>query len=255
MVRRNPASPTKTAENAAPPRRGGFFRAVGRIPGLLWRGVTRALVWLAALVLFGILAYRLFDPPITPYMASESRRLGGVAHDWVPLAQIAPVMARSAVAAEDANFCRHWGFDIDAIRAAIEDGSRRGASTITQQVVKNVYLWHGRSWSRKAIEAGLTPLVEAAWPKRRILEVYLNVAEFGEGVFGVEAAARHHFGVAAAELTAIQAASLAAVLPSPKTRSAAEPSAFVRRRAAGIMDGAATIDRDGRAACFRAAED
>ena len=102
---------------------------------------------------------------------------------------MSPQLARAIVAAEDANFCNHWGFDIDAIQAAIADGGTRGASTLSQQVVKNVYLWHGRSWTRKALEAALTPLVEALWSKQRIFEVYLNVAEFDEGVFGVEAAA------------------------------------------------------------------
>jgi monofunctional biosynthetic peptidoglycan transglycosylase len=117
-------------------------------------------------------------------------------------------------------------------------------------VVKNVYLWHGRNWARKALEAVMTPVVETLWPKRRIVEVYLNVAEFDAGVFGVEAAARHYFGVSAADLSAVQAARLAAVLPDPKDRSARNPSAGLRKRAASIMDGAATIDRDGRAACF-----
>jgi monofunctional biosynthetic peptidoglycan transglycosylase len=112
------------------------------------------------------------------------------------------VMGRSAVAAEDANFCNHWGFDMAAIREAIDEGSNRGASTISQQVVKNVFLWHGRSWVRKAMEAVLTPVVELVWSKQRILEVYLNVAEFGEGVFGVQAAAQHYFGVDAKDLTA-----------------------------------------------------
>ncbi len=165
--------------------------------------------------------------------------------------RIAPVMARAVVAAEDANFCLHWGFDMAAIRAAIDEGGRRGASTISQQTVKNVYLWQGRSWPRKALEAVLTPLVELVWSKRRILEVYLNVAEMGEGVFGVEAAARHWFGVPAAELTPAQAARLAAILPAPRDRSPVEPTAFLRRRAAAILDGAETIRRDGRAACFQ----
>lgn len=194
--------------------------------------------------------FSVLDPWSTFYMASEQRRLGAVDHEWVPMEQIAPVMARSAVAAEDANFCQHWGFDMGAIRQAISEGSRRGASTISQQVVKNVYLWQGRSWPRKAMEAGLTPLVEAVWPKRRILEVYLNVAEFDEGVFGIDAAAHHYFGVSAAELSGVQAARLAAILPNPKGRSASKPSALVERRARSIRDGAATIARDGRAACF-----
>ncbi|WP_299047671.1 monofunctional biosynthetic peptidoglycan transglycosylase [uncultured Tateyamaria sp.] len=203
------------------------------------------LVAVAATLLWSVL-----NPPTTFYMLQESRRLGGVDHQWVPIEDIAPVMARAAVAAEDANFCMHWGLDIVAIRKAIDEGSNRGASTISQQTVKNVYLWHGRSWVRKVMEAAMTPLVEALWSKRRILEVYLNVAEFDEGVFGVEAAARHYFDVGPEDLSPTQAARLAAILPNPKGRSARNPSSFVRKRAAQIVDGAATIRADGRAACF-----
>ncbi|SFP98110.1 monofunctional biosynthetic peptidoglycan transglycosylase [Roseivivax halotolerans] len=223
-------------------------------PGrFLAKWLFRAVLALAVLIALGIGLYRVVAPPTTPYIMSEARRLGGVERQWVNSDAIAPVMYRSAVAAEDANFCRHWGFDMSAIRDAIEDGGNRGASTISQQVVKNVYLWQGRSWPRKALEAVITPGMEAVWPKRRILEVYLNMIEFDEGVFGVEAAARHYFGVSAADLTPTQAARLAAILPDPKGRSASDPSNFVRRRAASIMDGAATIQRDGRASCFEPA--
>jgi len=163
---------------------------------------------------------------------------------------MAPVLPRAVVAAEDANFCLHWGFDIAAIRAAVAEGGNRGASTLTQQTVKNAFLWHGRSWPRKAAEALLTPVVEAAWPKRRILEVYLNIAEFDTGVFGAEAAARRYFDIPAADLTPAQAARLAALLPDPKGRDAARPGDFLRRRAAAILDGAATIAADGRDDCF-----
>lgn len=191
--------------------------------------------------------YAFVNPPVTPYIWQERARLGEVRQVWVPLEDIAPVMGRSAVAAEDANFCRHWGFDMGAIRAALAEGSGRGASTITQQVVKNVFLWHGRSWLRKGLEAVMTPLVEVIWTKRRILEVYLNVAEFDEGVFGVGAAGPWYFGAESGALGAAQAAQLAAVLPNPKGRSAREASARARR----IADGAATILADGRAACFQ----
>lgn len=197
-----------------------------------------------------VVAHGKVNPRATIYMNQEARRLGGIDAQWVPIAEIAPVMVRSVVAAEDANFCLHWGFDMAAIRAALGEGSGRGASTISQQVVKNVYLWHGRSWGRKALEAGITPLVELIWSKRRIVEVYLNIAEFDEGVFGVGAAARHHFGVSPADLTDRQAARLAMVLPDPKGRDAANPTDNQRKRAARILDGAATIRRDGRAACF-----
>jgi monofunctional biosynthetic peptidoglycan transglycosylase len=221
-------------------------------------GLVRTIRWWFWRLVFGVIAavvgatvlYAVVNPPTTPYMFSESRRTGSVSYEFVPLERIAPVMARSAVAAEDANFCLHWGLDVDAIRDRIERGGNGGASTISQQVVKNVYLWHGRSWVRKAMEAVWTPVTEAIWSKDRILELYLNVAEFDEGVFGVQAASRHYFGVNAADLNAVQAARLAAILPSPKTRSASDPSQAVRRRAASIVDGAATIRADGRAACF-----
>ncbi|MFQ6551027.1 monofunctional biosynthetic peptidoglycan transglycosylase [Aestuariibius insulae] len=216
----------------------------------LTRWIARGVLAVVAVVAFFIALYGIVPPPATPYMIAERSREGPLKRDWVPMERIAPVMARSAVAAEDANFCLHWGLDLDAIRTALEGGGGRGASTISQQTVKNVYLWHGRSWTRKALEAVLTPTVEAVWTKRRILEVYLNVAEFDAGVFGIEAAARHYFGVSAMELSAVQAARLAAILPDPKGRSASRPSEFVRRRAAGILDGAATIRADGRSACF-----
>ena len=205
---------------------------------------------LVVLTLALVLLFAAINPPITHTIWAEQRRLGAVERDWVAIEQIAPVMARSVVAAEDANFCLHWGFDIEAIRAALEAGGQRGGSTISQQVVKNVFLWQGRSWIRKALEAAITPAVEAVWSKRRIVEVYLNVAEMGEGVFGVGAAAQEYFGVTPDKLSPQQAARIAAVLPAPRSRSAANPSAGVRRRAASIADGAATIRADGRAACF-----
>jgi len=210
----------------------------------------RALAVGFLICVFFIVLFALVNPPTNPYIYAESRRLGGLKQDWTPLEDIAPVMARSAVAAEDANFCGHWGFDMVAIRAAIAAGSSRGASTISQQTVKNVYLWQGRSWVRKAMEALMTPLVEAIWTKRRIVEVYLNIAEFDEGVFGVGAASKHYFGVNARDLSATQAARLAAILPSPKNRSASNPSSFVRKRTRQIISGAATISKDGRAKCF-----
>ena len=217
----------------------------------LRRWALRLVGVVALLVLVLGLLWAWVNPPTTFYMIQESRRLGGVEQSWVKLEQIAPIMARAAVAAEDANFCLHWGLDVTAIRAAINAGGARGASTISQQVVKNVYLWHGRSWLRKVLEAGMTPLIEALWSKHRILEVYLNVAEFDAGVFGVEAAAQHYFGVDAAALTDVQAARLAAILPDPQGRSASRPSEAVRKRAAQILDGAATIRADGRARCFQ----
>ena len=229
-------------EDAPPPKP----RLLRRVAAWVLRGVAGV----AALYAFLVLAFAVVPPPINFYQLGEVWRLGSIDKDWVSWEEIAPVMARSAVSAEDANFCNHWGFDMAAIRQAIEEGSNRGASTISQQVVKNVFLWHGRSYLRKAMEAVLTPVVELVWSKERILEVYLNVAEFDEGVFGVQAAAQHHFGVDARDLTALQAARLAAVLPDPQNRSASEPSSFVRSRTRAIISGAETIAADGRSACF-----
>jgi len=216
----------------------------------LRRWLLRAVLAVVVLIGFIILLYTVVNPPTTHTMWTEGSRLGKVDQKWVALEDIAPVMARSVVAAEDARFCQHWGIDVQAIRAVLDEGSQRGGSTISQQVVKNVFLWQDRSWLRKALETLITPAVEAVWSKRRILEVYLNVAEMGEGIFGVEAAARRYFDVAPGQLNARQAALLAALLPAPKSRSAVKPSAGVKRRATQIADGAATIRADGRSACF-----
>ena len=145
-----------------------------RIRLWLWRG----LVGVAAFYGVLIVLFSFVPPPINIYQAQEAWRLGGIEKDWVSWDEIAPVMARSVVAAEDANYCLHWGFDMAAIREAIEEGGARGASTLSQQVVKNTFLWHGRSYLRKALEAAITPVIELLWSKQRILEVYLNTAEF-----------------------------------------------------------------------------
>ncbi len=237
------ARPRKSRAKPAPAPVRPFWRR-------LVRWVARGVLVIAGIFAALVLLFAVVPPPTNVYQMQEGWRLGSVDRDWVAWDDIAPVMARSVVAAEDANFCLHWGFDMAAIRQALDTGAGRGASTLTQQVVKNVFLWHGRNWLRKGLEAGLTPVVELVWTKRRILYVYLNVAEFDEGVFGVQAAAQHHFGVDARDLTPQQAARLAAVLPDPKGRDAGKPGSFTRRRAAQIVDGAATILADGRAACF-----
>ncbi len=157
--------------------------------------------------------------------------------DWVPWADISRSMPAAAVAAEDQKFPQHHGFDLGSMRSALNEGRQRprGASTISQQVAKNLFLWPGRSWVRKGIEAYLTVFIEILWPKRRILEVYVNVAEFGPGVYGVGAAAREFFGKPASNLTPWEAALLAAVLPSPRRMSPARPSAYVRERARWVL--------------------
>ena len=240
-TRRKPTKSRKAAAKRPLPRLTlrGLLRWTGR-------GVVGVVAVFLLLVILGIF----INPRLTPYLIAEGWRQGGVDRVWVPIEDMAPEMARSVVASEDANFCEHWGFDMKAIRAAMNEGAGRGASTISQQVTKNVFLWQGRSWPRKALEALMTPVVELFWSKRRILEVYMNVAETGKGIFGVEAAAQHYFGVSAAKLSPPQAALIAAALPDPKGRNPARPSGYLRGRARAILDGAATIRADGRAACF-----
>lgn len=228
-------------------------RAKPSWPGLLLRPLRWFAYALAGAVLW-VGSYTVIDPPGGYYMASEWRRLGGIERDWVGLEEMPPDLARAVLAAEDANFCDHWGFDLKAIEQALTANAKgrrvRGASTVSQQVAKNVFLWQGRSWLRKGLEAGFTVLIETIWTKRRIVEVYLNVAEFDEGVFGAQAAARHYFGRDAAALTLAQAARLAAVLPDPKGRDPRAATAYMNRRAAAIADGARTLEGEGRARCM-----
>jgi monofunctional biosynthetic peptidoglycan transglycosylase len=187
-----------------------------------------------------ILVMRWMPPPTTAFMLHWRFDHGmGATQLWVPWEEISLQAALAVVAAEDQKFPFHDGFDMEAIEEALaearEGGRSRGASTISQQVAKNLFLWPSRSWARKGVEAALTVLIEKLWPKRRILEVYLNIAEFGEGNFGVEAAARAYFNQRATRLDAAQAALLAAVLPAPNTYSVRRPSDYVRRRQAWIM--------------------
>ena len=164
-----------------------------------------------------------------------------VAHsDWVSMDDISPLMGLAVIAAEDQKFPEHWGFDVSAIEKALEHNERnekriRGASTLSQQTAKNLFLWDGRSWVRKGLEAGLTLGMETVWSKKRILTVYLNIAEFGDGVFGVEAAAQRYFHKPASRLSLSEVALLAAVLPNPLRFKANAPSGYVRSRQAWIM--------------------
>ncbi len=227
------------------------IRRTRRFLGRLWRRLVRIVLWLALAAVALVLLFRWVNPPPGYLMIAERIRLGGIERTWVPLSRMSDDLPLSAAAAEDANFCGHWGFDIDGIRAAIADSDRlRGGSTISQQVAKNVFLWPARSWVRKGLEAGFTLLIEVLWPKRRIMEVYLNVAEMGEGVFGVEAAARQYWQLGAADLGPQRSARLMAVLPDPQRRSPVSGSRFIARRGAAIEKGAATIRADGRGACF-----
>jgi monofunctional biosynthetic peptidoglycan transglycosylase len=192
-----------------------------------------ALVWLAV-TLGAVAALRFVDPPVTAVMLLQPGRVGELEHTWVSRDRISRNAARAVIASEDQRFVEHHGIDfvqLDRALADYRDGDNlRGASTITQQVAKNVFLWQGRSFVRKALEAYFAVLIEMCWTKERILEVYLNVAEFGPQVFGVEAASREYFRSNAAKLNATDAALLAAVLPNPLTLRVARPSDYVRER-------------------------
>ena len=217
----------------------------------LVRFLFRWTLRIAFLVIVLVALFRWVNPPTNYYQVTEYIRLGSLERDWRPLESLPIAVADSAVAAEDANFCRHRCFDLEAIRSVLEAGESRGASTITQQVAKNVFLWHGRSWVRKGLEAGFSLLIELLWGKPRILEVYLNVAEFDEGVFGIGAASERYFGKDAEALTSAEAARLMTVLPNPKGRSAVNLRAVQERRLPTIRSGAETVAQDDRGACYR----
>ncbi len=203
------------------------------------------LAWIAVTVLL-VLPWRWTPPPTTAFMLRERLAGEGTIHyQWVRWDDISPHLPIAAVAAEDQKFPGHFGFDFDEIGKALErsrrGGGLRGASTITQQVAKNLYLWPGQNLVRKGLEAYFAVAIELLWPKRRILEVYLNVAEFGPGTFGVLAASRHAFLREPGDLTPRQAATLVAVLPSPKRMSAASPSEYVLRRTREIQEAVAQL--------------
>jgi monofunctional biosynthetic peptidoglycan transglycosylase len=192
-----------------------------------------------------VLAWRWMDPATTSFILQRkvSELIAGgdardVEHHWVDWHAISPHMGIAVIASEDQRFAEHWGFDLDSIQDAIEErqsgGRMRGASTITQQVAKNLFLWSGRSWIRKGLEAYVAVLIELFWPKQRILEVYLNVAQFGDKTFGVGAASQRFFAKHASEIDAYEASLLAAVLPNPVRMQADDPSPYVRRRARWI---------------------
>lgn len=201
----------------------------------LGRLAFKLAAWLIAIWLGLIVLYRWVDPPITPLMVLRMAEGAGIDHRTRPLAQIAPALARSVIAAEDNRFCMHRGIDWSAVGEAIEefhdDGRLRGASTITMQLARNLFLWPGGGVARKAIEAPIALTIDALWPKYRIVEVYLNVVEWGPGIYGAEAAAHVHFRKSAARLSRREAAILAAVLPNPRRWSAGQPSAYIVERA------------------------
>ena len=207
--------------------------------GFAVRCVAVALVACVLLSVGAVLALRFIPPPVTAMMLEQPGPLREIKYEWRDRPQLGAAVARAAIAAEDQRFLAHHGFDFDQLQKAIDEyragDELRGASTITQQVAKNLFLWSGRSFVRKGLEAYFTVLLEVCWPKQRILEVYLNVAELGDGVFGVEAAARRYFGVHANALSAEQAALLAAVLPNPHKLRVDKPSDYVRGRQSWIL--------------------
>lgn len=209
-------------------------------------------VILAAFILLSVavvLPFRFVAPATTAFMLQDSSGRVPVAFEWVDWPQLGNALALAVVAAEDQKFDAHFGFDVGSIRDSVDDfrdgGPLRGASTISQQLAKNLYLWPGRNFLRKGLEAWLTLVIEFSLPKRRILEIYLNVVEFGPGVYGAAAASRQFFGKRPAALSAAQAALLAAVLPNPKRLNAARPSAYVRDRQRWILTQMARLDREG----------
>ncbi len=217
------------------------------------RAVAIALALVVLSPVIGAVLYRFVPPPGTWTMLE--RKLSGdvIIHPWTPLKKISPHLVRAVIAAEDSRFCEHKGIDVEAVEKALEHNKngrkRRGGSTITQQTAKNVFLWQGGGWIRKGFEAYFTLVAERIWGKRRTMELYLNVAEWGHGYFGAEAAARGRFGKSAADLTKQEAVLLAAVLPSPNKWRAVNPGPYVRGRAATIRKRMDVVKNEGLDQC------
>lgn len=225
--------------------------------GWLVRAITRLVAVAVVVSVVMVVVFRVVGPPLTPLMLIRvvegfgDRRLVGITKDWVPLERVSPTLLRSVLAAEDARFFTHRGVDLDALdrarayNARQRGGRLRGASTITMQCARNVFLWPGRHYVRKGLEVYFAFLLELLWGKPRILEVYLNVIEWGDGVYGAEAAARRYFGVSAAQLNGHQSALLAAMLPDPRRWNPAAPTRFLNQQAARIRARAISVHLDG----------
>ena len=220
----------------------------------------RILGWIVKLILIfligsvlWVLAYRFVPPPITITMLGDLFAGRGATRDWMSIDDIDRDMVRAAIAAEDSKFCRHSGFDVEAIENAMKrnasGGRIRGGSTISQQTAKNAFLWQGGGYARKGVEAWFTFLIENLWGKRRIMEVYLNLAETGIGTYGVNAGSQRYFGHDASAMSSLEAARIAAVLPLPKKRGAVAPKGFTRRYGGTIAARIGVVGRDGLDAC------
>ncbi|HCC28158.1 MAG: monofunctional biosynthetic peptidoglycan transglycosylase [Erythrobacter sp.] len=214
------------------------------------RFLFKALIGFLGLSLALVLVFRFIPVPVTATMLMDSN---GITKDWTALSNIDRTMVRAVIAAEDGKFCSHEGFDREAIEDALENnrqgGRIRGGSTISQQTAKNVFLWQGGGYVRKGFEAWFTVLIEQIWGKRRIMEVYLNVAETGLGTYGVEAGAQRYFGKSAASLTPLEAARMAAALPQPKQRAVRNPSGWLARHGNTISARIGSVARDGLDSC------
>ena len=228
-------------------------RARGSIAGRLFGWIVKLIVAFFLLSILWVLAYRFINPPTTINMISDFVAGRGATRDWTPITQIDRDMVRAAIAAEDSKFCQHNGFDIDAIEDAMQrnasGGRIRGGSTISQQTAKNAFLWNGGGYARKGVEAWFTFLIEHLWGKRRIMEVYLNLAETGIGTYGVNAGSERYFGHDASAMSPTEAARIAAVFPLPKKRGAIAPKGFTRRYGNTIAARLGVVGRDGLDAC------
>ena len=222
------------------------------------RPLLTLLLILVLIPLGGVAIHRFLPPLFTILMVKQAVAGEGIDYRWRSIDNISPHLVRAAIAAEDARFCSHTGFDFDAIQKALKanekadasgSGKMRGGSTISQQTAKNVFLWPGRDWVRKGLEVGYTGLIELAWGKRRIMEVYLNVAEWAPGVYGAEAASQHWFGKSAKDLSPQQAARLAAILPAPRRYKAANPGPYVQRRVRRIQANVGEVRAQGLDNC------
>ena len=228
---------------------------VGRIIGWIVKLIL-ALILLSGL---WVLVYRFINPPITFTMIGDVIAGRGAHKEWMPISEMDRDMVRAAIAAEDSKFCSHHGFDFEAIEDAMKrnasGGRIRGGSTISQQTAKNAFLWQGGGYARKGVEAWFTFLIEHLWGKRRIMEVYLNLAETGIGTYGVNAGSQRYFGHDADAMSAVEAARIAAILPLPKERGAIAPKGFTRRYGNTIAARIPIVGRDGLDACvYKGAE-
>lgn len=219
---------------------------MGAVVGFL----VRVAIWFVGISLVLVIVFRFIPVPVTATMLMDER---GITKDWEPLSNIDRNLVRAVIAAEDGKFCQHQGFDREAIEQAIrrnaEGGRIRGGSTISQQTAKNVFLWQGGGYFRKGLEAWFTFLIEHMWGKRRIMEVYLNVAETGIGTYGAEAGAQRYFNHSAARMTPTEAARMAAALPLPKERAVANPRGWLRRHGNRISARIGVVRRDALDTC------